>query len=169
MPVERTFGFFGFNCSGANPLLCQRSKHEKRTQWDWFLPPDSEEMSFPADRARVPFLLLDDLEQPFGRPCHSFSLLQNTFAISNIPVILWWFTCCRITGDTLRNPAKRDIYPPMEDPAWLSSVMMFAGEESFFASWGGGLSVKNHQQTGLELPLTKLSHLQEGQKDLLVL
>lgn len=46
---------------------------------------------------------------------------------------------------------------------------MFAGEESFFASWGGGLSVKNHQQIGLELSLTKLSHLQEGQKDLLVL
>lgn len=46
---------------------------------------------------------------------------------------------------------------------------MFAGDESFFASWGGGLSVKNHQQMGLEVPLTKLSHLQEGHKDLLVL
>lgn len=68
-------GVSGFNCSGANPLHCQHSKHENRTQWDWFLPSDSEEMPFPADRAWVLFLLIDDLEQSFGRPCHIFPLL----------------------------------------------------------------------------------------------
>lgn len=90
---------------------------------------------------------------------------QSTSATSNIPVILWWFTCCRIMRETLRNSVKRDLYPSVEDCiAFLGPVIVFAGEESFFASWGGGLSVKNHQQIGPELPLDKAEPSERGPK-----
>lgn len=32
MPVERTSWVFGFNCSGANALLCQRSAQNMRRE-----------------------------------------------------------------------------------------------------------------------------------------
>lgn len=79
-------------------------------------------------------------------------------------MILWWFACCRITGNTLTLSVHG-----RPCTALLGPVIMFCqgGKLLCFLRWR--LSVKNHQQIGLELPLKKLSPLKEGQKDLLAL
>jgi len=130
MPVEQTSWVFGFNCSKANPFLCQSSAPKmRRYNGTCFYPLIEKNCIFLLIEHKFPTCSLKSLKDKCTRAVlcqtlsHFFLLVSNVRARlppGNIPVILWremWFSCSWVTGEALINPVKSDLYPPMKDTA----------------------------------------------------